>query len=98
MRRPPASRALRSAESRRGGGRGGAPDGPGRPAAGAGAVVLQPFLSGWPGRRRRYSLAATGKGAAMHDTTALAKPNARIYLPAENPRFAALHRRFPTVA
>ena len=34
----------------------------------------------------------------MHDTTALAKPNARIYLPAENPRFAALHRRFPTVA
>ena len=34
----------------------------------------------------------------MHDTTAVVRPNARIYLPADNPRFAALHRRFPTVA
>jgi L-lactate dehydrogenase (cytochrome) len=34
----------------------------------------------------------------MHDATALRRPNAKIYTPAENPRFAALHRRFPTVA
>ncbi len=32
----------------------------------------------------------------MHDTTALARPPA--YTPADNPRFAKLHRRFPTVA
>jgi (S)-mandelate dehydrogenase len=34
----------------------------------------------------------------MHDATALHRPNVRIYTPAENPRFVALHRRFPTVA
>ncbi len=33
----------------------------------------------------------------MHDTTALARP-ASPYNPADNPRFSALHRRFPTVA
>jgi isopentenyl diphosphate isomerase/L-lactate dehydrogenase-like FMN-dependent dehydrogenase len=33
----------------------------------------------------------------MHDTTALARP-ASAYNPADNPRFAKLHRRFPTVA
>jgi len=32
----------------------------------------------------------------MHDT--VTKPNAQIYTPADNPRFTALHRRFPTVA
>ncbi len=34
----------------------------------------------------------------MHDTTALARPAAQDYTPADNPRFAKLHRRFPTVA
>src|SRR5712671_3747913 len=34
----------------------------------------------------------------MHDTTAVTKPNVKIYTPADNPRFVALHRRFPTVA
>ena len=39
----------------------------------------------------------------MHDTTALAgsaghRPNVAIYTPADNPRFVAMHRRFPTVA
>ena len=34
----------------------------------------------------------------MHDATALHRPNVKIYTPADNPRFVALHRRFPTVA
>src|SRR5437016_1512405 len=34
----------------------------------------------------------------MHDTTAVARPNVKVYTPADNPRFVALHRRFPTVA
>jgi (S)-mandelate dehydrogenase len=34
----------------------------------------------------------------MHDTTALVRPAAAIYMPADNPRFLKLHRRFPTVA
>ena len=36
----------------------------------------------------------------MHDTTAATKPAAvaKDYTPADNPRFARLHRRFPTVA
>ena len=34
----------------------------------------------------------------MHDTTALVRPAASDYTPAENPRFVKLHRRFPTVA
>ncbi len=36
----------------------------------------------------------------MHDTTALQRPAtaAKDYTPADNPRFPALHRRFPTVA
>src|SRR6476660_1041349 len=33
----------------------------------------------------------------MHDTTALARP-ASPYNPADNPRFSALHRRFPSIA
>ena len=33
----------------------------------------------------------------MHDTTALARPAATIYTPADNARFLELHRRFPTV-
>src|SRR5215831_2232426 len=38
-----------------------------------------------------------GKGA-MQDVTAATRPNVKIYTPADNPRFVALHRRFPTVA
>src|SRR5262249_23620320 len=34
----------------------------------------------------------------MHDTTALSRPAAKDYTPADNPRFVKLHRRFPTVA
>jgi (S)-mandelate dehydrogenase len=34
----------------------------------------------------------------MHDTTAAVRPNVKVYTPADNPRFVALHRRFPTVA
>jgi (S)-mandelate dehydrogenase len=34
----------------------------------------------------------------MHDTTALSRPAAKDYTPADNPRFGKLHRRFPTVA
>src|SRR5499427_8708150 len=34
----------------------------------------------------------------MHDTTALVRPAASDYTPADNPRFVKLHRRFPTVA
>jgi (S)-mandelate dehydrogenase len=34
----------------------------------------------------------------MHDTTAVTRPNVKIYTPADNPRFTKLHRRFPTVA
>ena len=34
----------------------------------------------------------------MHDTTALVRPAAKDYTPADNPRFLKLHRRFPTVA
>jgi L-lactate dehydrogenase (cytochrome) len=34
----------------------------------------------------------------MHDTTALSTRAAKVYTPAENPRFRRLHRRFPTVA
>jgi (S)-mandelate dehydrogenase len=34
----------------------------------------------------------------MDDTTALVRPAAEIYTPADNPRFVKLHRRFPTVA
>src|SRR5215831_4940258 len=36
--------------------------------------------------------------APMHDTTAVTRPNVKIYTPADNPRFSRLHRRFPTVA
>src|SRR6266487_1896433 len=35
---------------------------------------------------------------SMHDTTALVRPAAPAYTPADNPRFLKLHRRFPTVA
>jgi isopentenyl diphosphate isomerase/L-lactate dehydrogenase-like FMN-dependent dehydrogenase len=38
-----------------------------------------------------------GEGRFMHDTTAVLRPNAKIYTPADNPRFVSLHRRFPTV-
>src|SRR5215468_7972277 len=34
----------------------------------------------------------------MHDATALVRPAANDYTPADNPRFVKLHRRFPTVA
>jgi len=34
----------------------------------------------------------------MQDVTAATRPNVKIYTPADNPRFVALHRRFPTVA
>ena len=34
----------------------------------------------------------------MDDTTALVRPAAEIYTPADNPRFLKLHRRFPGVA
>src|SRR6266436_134594 len=34
----------------------------------------------------------------MQDTTALVRPAARDYTPADNPHFVKLHRRFPTVA
>ena len=34
----------------------------------------------------------------MDDTTALVRPAAEIYTPADNPRFLKLHRRFPAVA
>src|SRR6516165_1280222 len=34
----------------------------------------------------------------MHDTTALVRPAASDYTPADNPRFVKLYRRFPTVA
>src|SRR5713101_6915158 len=34
----------------------------------------------------------------MHDTTALVRPAARDYTPADNPRFIKLHRRFPSIA
>jgi L-lactate dehydrogenase (cytochrome) len=34
----------------------------------------------------------------MHDTTAVTRPNVKIYTPADNPNFTKLHRRFPTVA
>ena len=34
----------------------------------------------------------------MQDTTAVTRPNVKVYTPADNPRFVALHRRFPTVA
>jgi (S)-mandelate dehydrogenase len=34
----------------------------------------------------------------MHDTTAVTRPNVKIYTPVDNPNFAKLHRRFPTVA
>ena len=33
----------------------------------------------------------------MQDTTALVSPAAKDYVPADNPRFVKLHRRFPTV-
>ena len=33
----------------------------------------------------------------MQDTTALVPPAAKDYVPADNPRFVKLHRRFPTV-
>jgi len=33
----------------------------------------------------------------MQDTTALVPPTAKDYVPADNPRFVKLHRRFPTV-
>src|SRR5437899_1377812 len=38
------------------------------------------------------------QGHLMHDTTALVRPAANDYTPADNPRFVKLHRRFPTVA
>jgi L-lactate dehydrogenase (cytochrome) len=34
----------------------------------------------------------------MHDTTGVVRPNVKVYTPADNPRFVALHRSFPTVA
>src|SRR6516225_7233528 len=34
----------------------------------------------------------------MDDRTALVRPVANDYTPTDNPRFAGLHRRFPTVA
>jgi len=34
----------------------------------------------------------------MDDTTALVRPLAKDYAPADNPRFVKLHRRFPTIA
>ena len=34
----------------------------------------------------------------MQETTAVVEPAAKIYTPADNPRFTQLHRRFPTVA
>jgi (S)-mandelate dehydrogenase len=34
----------------------------------------------------------------MDDTTALVRPAAKDYTPADNPRFLKLHRRFPTIA
>jgi (S)-mandelate dehydrogenase len=34
----------------------------------------------------------------MDDTTALVRPAAKDYTPADNPRFVRLHRRFPTIA
>src|SRR5437879_1065762 len=34
----------------------------------------------------------------MDDTTALVRPAAKDYAPADNPRFGKLHRRFPTIA
>jgi (S)-mandelate dehydrogenase len=34
----------------------------------------------------------------MQDVVGMGKPNVKIYTPADNPRFAKLHRRFPTVA
>src|SRR5216683_50486 len=34
----------------------------------------------------------------MQETTAVVEPAAKTYTPADNPRFAQLHRRFPTVA
>src|SRR5215475_166107 len=33
----------------------------------------------------------------MQDTTALVRPAAKGYTPADNPRFPKLHRRFPTI-
>src|SRR5262249_696105 len=43
-----------------------------------------------------YSAARKGN-ATMQDTTAWALPAANDYVPADNPRFVKLHRRFPTV-
>jgi (S)-mandelate dehydrogenase len=34
----------------------------------------------------------------MHDLTALSRAEAKPYTPSDNPRFVALHRRFPTIA
>jgi L-lactate dehydrogenase (cytochrome) len=34
----------------------------------------------------------------MHDVTALGRSDAKPYTPSDNPRFVALHRRFPTIA
>src|SRR5580704_11275400 len=34
----------------------------------------------------------------MHDMTALGRPDAKPYAPADNPAFIGLHRRFPTIA
>ena len=34
----------------------------------------------------------------MHDMTALGRPDAKPYAPADNPAFIGLHRRFPSIA
>src|ERR1700719_4073970 len=34
----------------------------------------------------------------MHDMTALGRPDAKSYAPADNPDFIGLHRRFPSIA
>ena len=34
----------------------------------------------------------------MDDRTAVGPPACKDYAPADNPRFAKLHRRFPTIA
>src|SRR5262249_26503776 len=64
------------------------------------AQVVQPFLSG-DGKARAPRLVAIIPSERakppMHDTTALAPPPPQDYVPADNPRFVNLHRRFPTV-
>src|SRR5712691_2289039 len=69
---------------------------------------LRPWPQGgrWTRQRSRASFVAimaaekpgAPQGHLMHDTTALVRPAANDYTPADNPRFVKLHRRFPTVA